>query len=119
MTSYFLVPFFLDQPYLNNSVFHHMTSHDSHGHSAMLRGLVVGDLFDLCRLPALTSLLALGFEICLFRCRNERYLIPITAFLMCLMLYFGRATWGGLMDLLPLSREIHMNRFVGVPLPPG
>ena len=29
------------------------------------------------------------------------------------MLYFGRATWGGLMDLLPLSREIHINRFVG------
>jgi len=29
------------------------------------------------------------------------------------MLYFGRATWGSLMDVLPLSREIHMNRFVG------
>jgi hypothetical protein len=113
VTSYFLVPFFLDRSYLNNSVFHHITRHDSYGISAVLRGLAVGHLFDFGRLPALTYLAALGFGICLFRWRNERYLIPVAIFLMWLMLYFGRATWGGLMDLLPLSREIHMNRFVG------
>ena len=45
VTSYFLIPFFLDRPYLNNSVFHHITRHDSYGHSAVLRGLVVGHLY--------------------------------------------------------------------------
>ena len=45
VASYFLVPFFLDRPYLNNSVFHHITGHDSYGHSAVLRGLVVGHLY--------------------------------------------------------------------------
>ncbi|MBQ10613.1 MAG: hypothetical protein CMJ45_03585 [Planctomyces sp.] len=113
VTSYFLVPLFLDRPYLNNSVFHHITRLDSYGYAAVLRGPAVGHLFDFGRLPALTFLVAIGFGICLFRWRNERYLIPVAIFLMWLMLYFGRATWGGLMDLLPLSQEIHMNRFVG------
>ena len=113
VTSYFLVPFFLDRPYLNNSVFHHPTRHDFYGYAAVLRGLVVGDLFDFGRIPSLTYLAAAGFGICLLRWRNERYLIPVAIFTLWLMLYFGRATWGSLMDVLPLSREIHMNRFVG------
>jgi len=113
LTSYFLVPFFLDRPYPNNSVFHHPTRHDSYGYAAVLRGLVVGDLFDFGRIPSLTYLAAAGFGICLLRWRNERYLIPVAIFTLWLMLYFGRATWGSLMDVLPLSREIHMNRFVG------
>ena len=113
VTSYFLVPFFLDRPYLNNSVFHHPTRHDFYGYAAVLRGLVVGDLFDFGRIPSLTYLAAAGFGICLLRWRNERYLIPVAIFTLWLMLYFGRATWGRLMDVLPLSREIHMNRFVG------
>jgi len=79
----------------------------------VLRGLVVGHLFDFGRIPSLTYLAAVGFGICLLRWRNERYLIPIAIFTLWLMLYFGRATWGSLMDVLPLSREIHMNRFVG------
>ena len=113
VTSYFLVPVFLDQPYLNNSIFHHVTRHDSYGHSAVLRGLAVGHLFDFGRIPSLTYLAAVGFAICVFRRNHDRYLIPVSIFVLWLLLYFGRATWGGLMDLLPLSREIHMNRFVG------
>ena len=81
--------------------------------AAVIRGLVVGDLFDFGRIPSLTYLAAVGFGICLLRWRNERYLIPVAIFTLWLMLYFGRATWGNLMDVLPLSREIHMNRFVG------
>ena len=72
----------------------------------------MGDLFDFGRIPSLTYLAAVGFGICLLRWRNERYLIPVAIFTLWLMLYFGRATWGSLMDVLPLSREIHMNRFV-------
>ena len=45
VTSYFLIPFLLARPYLNNSVFHHIIRHDSYGHSAVLRGLVVGHLY--------------------------------------------------------------------------
>jgi hypothetical protein len=113
VTSYFLVPFFLDRPYLNNSIFHHPTRHDSYGASAVLRGLAVGHLFDFGRLLSLTYLLAGGFVVCLLRWRQERYLIPVAIFLLWLLLYFGRATWGSFIDLLPMSGAIHMNRFVG------
>ena len=73
----------------------------------------MGHLFDFGRIPALTYLAAVGLGICLLRWRNERYLIPVAIFSLWLLLYFGRATWGSLIDLLPMSRDIHMNRFVG------
>jgi len=112
-TSYFLVPFFLDWPYLNKSIWLDSKLYDSYGHAAVLRGLVLGHLFDFGRFPSLTYLVAVGFVICLVRRRNERYLIPVAIFLLWLILYFGRATWGGLIDLLPMSRDIHINRFIG------
>jgi len=113
VTSYFLVPFFLDRPYLNNGIWHAPTTHGSYGHSAVLRALVVGDLFDFDRFSSLTYLVAVGFVICLLRWRKERYLIPVAIFSLWLLLFFGRSTWGGLIDVLPLSRDIHMNRFSG------
>lgn len=113
VTSYFLVPLFLDRQYLNSSVWFVPTQLDSYGHSMVLRGLVVGDLFDFDRFSSLTYLVAVGFVICLRRWRNERYLIPVAIFSFWLLLYFGRSTWGGLIDLLPLSSDIHMKRFIG------
>jgi len=113
-TSYFLVPLFLDLDYFNRSVWTDPRKYDSYGHSALLSSLVSGHLFDgLDRIPSLTYLVFIGFVICLIRWRNERYLIPVAIFLLWLMLYFGRATWGGLIDLLPMSRDIHMHRFIG------
>ena len=112
VTSYFLVPLYLDRQYLNLSVWDNPILYDSYGHSAVLRGLVQGDLFDFGRLSSLTILVFSGLAICLFRWREERYLIPVGIFLLWLMLYFGRATWGPLVNLLPVSRDLHMHRFI-------
>ena len=112
VTSYFLVPLFLDLDYLNETVWDNPTRYNSYGHSAVLRGLVQGNLFDFRRFPSLTILVFVGFVICLYRWREERYLIPVGIFLLWLMLYFGRATWGPLIDLLPMSRYLHMHRFI-------
>ncbi|MCI0780356.1 MAG: YfhO family protein [Chloroflexi bacterium] len=113
VTSYFLVPIFLDLPYLNRSIWHTPTKYDSYGYSLVLRGLAVGDLFDFNRFSSLTYLVAVGFVICLLRWRNERYRMPVAIFSFWLLLFFGRTTWGGLIDLLPMSRDIHMSRFIG------
>lgn len=113
VTSYFLVPFFLDRAYLNNSVWTDPAKYASYGHSAVLSGLVNGHLFDFRRFPSLTILVFVGLVICLIRWRNERYLIPISIFSLWILLYFGRATWGPLMDVLPLGRYLHMHRFIG------
>ena len=85
VTSYFLVPLYLDRQYLNLSVWDNPILYDSYGHSAVLRGLVQGDLFDFGRLSSLTILVFAGLAICLFRWREERYLIPAGIFLLWLM----------------------------------
>ena len=73
-----------------------------------------GHLFDgFNRISVLSFLAAVGFAVCLLRWRTERYLVSIALFLLWMLLYFGRPTWGGLADLLPMSRDIHMNRFIG------
>ena len=110
--SYFLVPTFLDRTFLNNSVFLDTVQYDSYGHSEVLQGVVKGNLFDFNRFPSLTILLALGFAVCLYRWRETRYLMPVVIFAFWLILYFGRATWGPFIDVLPMSRFLHMHRFI-------
>jgi len=113
VTSYFLVPLFLNLDFFNRSIWIEPGKFDSWGHSAVLSGLVSGDLFDFDRFSSLTYLVFAGLVICLFRWREERYLIPVVIFLLWLLLYFGRSTWGPLIDLLPMSRYLHMHRFIG------
>ena len=114
VTSYFLVPLFLDLDYFNRSIWTDPRKYDSYGHSVLLSSLVGGRLFDgLDRIPSLTYLAAVGFVISLLRWRDERYRIPVAIFVLWMMLYFGRETWGSLIDLLPMSRDIHMHRFIG------
>jgi len=67
VTSYFLVPFFLDRPYLNVSVWDTPTRYDSFGLVWVLSSLATGDLFDSGRFPSLTILVGIGFLICLLR----------------------------------------------------
>ena len=113
VTSYFLVPLVLNLDYFNRSIWDESTKFDSWGHSAVLSGLVNGDLFDFGRLPSLTYLAFVGLVICLFRWREERYLVPVAIFLLWLLLYFGRSTWGPSIDVLPMMRYLHMHRFIG------
>ena len=113
VASYFLVPFFLDLRFFNSSDLIDPRNYDSHGHSAVLRGLFNGDLFDFGRFPSLTILVFVGFVVCLLRGRRELYLIPLAIFLVWLLLYFGRPTWGNLTNVLPLSQNILMFRFIG------
>lgn len=112
VTSYFLVPFLLDLPYVNDSGLLNPNFKDSFGHSVVLQTLFEGDLFDFNRFPSLTILVIAGLGVCLLRWREERYLIPVAIFLLWLLLYFGRTTWGPLMDLLPFSSYLHLHRFI-------
>jgi len=113
VTSYFLVPFFLDLRFLNSSVLIDPLLYNSHGHSVVLNGLIEGNLFDFDRFPSLTILGFVGFGICLFRWRKKSFLIPVVVFLLWLLLFFGRPTWGSLLNLLPMSQDILMYRFIG------
>lgn len=113
VTMYFTIPFFIDHEYFGvNAVNTNPTSINSFGHQVVLEALVKGNLFDLNRFPSFTILVFAGMASCI-RYRNKtHYLIPLAVFLLWLLLFFGRPTWGPVIGLLPLSQDIHMHRFI-------
>jgi hypothetical protein len=114
VAAYFLVPFFLDRPYLNRSVWEDPGKYDAYGWPWTLRALVSGELLDAGRFPSLTLLAAVGLVACLVRWRrDERYRLIIAFFCFWLLLYFGRPTWGVLLDLLPMGGDLHLHRLIG------
>jgi hypothetical protein len=111
-TSYFLFPLMLDSAYLNRSVWDAQWKYDSFGHAWVLGTLAQGDLFDAGRFPSLTLLAAVGLATCVWRCRDVRYRVPVGLFVLWLLLFFGRPTWGSLLDITPLSRDLYFHRLI-------
>lgn len=113
VTLYFVVPFMLDREHFGLAVENtDQLVSGSLGHQAILEALVKGNLFDLGRFPSFSILVFAGIVSCIFYRRTNHYLVPIAFFLLWLLLFFGRSTWGPVMDLLPLSQNIHLHRFV-------
>jgi hypothetical protein len=112
VTSYFIVPFLLDGSYLNRSVWEIAGKYDSYGYEWVLGTLIKGDLFDFDRLPVVTILAAVGLAVCLRQWREERFRIPVAIFVVFLLIYFGRPTWGPLLNLLPMGQNLHLHRFI-------
>ncbi len=113
VTMYFLVPFLLDHEHFSAAENRALLALDSYGYQVILQTLVSGDLFDLGRFPSFSILIFAGIAICIFSLREVRYLVPLAIFSIWLLLFFGRSTWGSAMDLLPLSQDVYMHRFIG------
>ncbi len=113
VTAYFVVPLWLDGAYNNHSVWELQEKFDSFGAGPILGKLFTGELLDFGRFPSMTILLALGAAACLWRIREERYRLPIALFVFWLVFYFGRPTWGPLLDLLPLGKDVPLHRLIG------
>lgn len=119
-TSYFLVPFFLDRHVMNRSVWEATHKYDAYGLVWTVRALTSGDLLDgsrQLRWPVLTVLLAVGLVLFVLPrtwrvpfSRARRALVLLFGF--WLLLFFGRAFWGGLVALLPLSNDLHFHRLI-------
>lgn len=112
VTAYFWLPYGLDRAYMNRSVWEEAVKYNSYGHTWILPALARGELFDFGRQPVLTGLAGLGLLVCLGRWRQLRYRLPVALALLWLLLYFGRPTWGPLLELLPFSRDLHFHRLV-------
>lgn len=113
LTSYFLVPYLMDRAFMNRSVWEEAGKYDAYGYEWTLGALMRGDLFDFDRFPSLTLLAGAGLLACLWRWREERYRLPLVLSIAWLLLYFGRPTWGVLLDLLPFSGDLHVHRLIG------
>jgi len=112
VTAFFLLPYLIDRPYMNRSVWENQGKYDAYGYAWTLTALVRGELLDFGRFPSLTILAGLGLLISLWRWRDERYRIPVVFSMVWLLLYFGRSTWGVLLNLLPLSQDMHFHRLI-------
>ncbi len=112
VAAYFLLPYLLDRTYMNRSVWEEQGKYDAYGYTWTLDALIRGELFDYGRFPSLTILAGIGLLVCLWRWRDEKYRIPVALFLVWLLLYFGRPTWGVLLNLLPLSQDLHFHRLI-------
>jgi hypothetical protein len=85
----------------------------------VLRQLVRGELFDFGRPPVLTALVLLGCAWAAVRTalhargrlrqpESERFLLA--ALVLFFLLYFGRPTWGKVLDWFPLGSGFHWSR---------
>lgn len=109
LLGYWIVPIFLNGNYHNISFWDPIWKFNSYGTKEVLTRLFNGDLFDFGRFPVLTILVFIGFFASLL---SPTYFPFALLFGAMVALYFGRATWGGLIDLIPGMREFHLSRFI-------
>lgn len=105
LLGYWILPILLHGNYHNISFWDPVWKFDSYGAIPTLTRLFNGELFDFGRLPILTILIFLG----LFSIDHWPFSI---LFIFWLLMYFGRTTWGGLIDLVPGMADFHLSRFI-------
>ena len=96
-----------------NEVLHGTGLVNGYGAGQVLRWLATGQLLDHGRIPVLTAIAAVGLGVACLRWRADpgsRALIVVLA--VCLLLSFGRATFGSLTDVIPGSGDIFFRRFM-------
>jgi Gpi18-like mannosyltransferase len=114
VASWVLVPLIGDTKFSNQSAYYKGTFfNDSYGARKVLGWLVHGQLFDAGRFPVITLLALLGAVMCVVGARRDpRGRALLGAFVLGLFLFFGRPTWGRLLDLLPGFGDVQIHRFL-------
>lgn len=134
---YWIIPTFLSNDYHNVSFWDPIWKFNSFGWKEILIRLFNGDLLDFGRFPVLTVLAFVGAFLPVFirggakngkngqtavvksddtavpsRDSSESLFAFSLLFVFWILLYFGRTTWKGLIDLIPSMSEFHMSRFI-------
>jgi len=84
-----------------------------YGAARVLGWLASGQLLDHGRIPVITAFAAVGLVLAFMRWRDDptgRALVVVLG--GCLLLSFGRTTFGSLVDLIPGSADIFFRRFM-------
>lgn len=91
---------------------------NSYGARKVLGWLVSGQLYDHGRFPVVTILVGIGLIVCLARfAKDERARVVVGLWVLSLLLFFGRPTFGPVLNLLPGNSDLFFPRFiVGVQL---
>jgi hypothetical protein len=109
-----IVPLIAQRPWAaTNEILHGTGLVNGYGAGRVLGWLVCGQLLDHGRFPVVTLFAAIGLALACARCRkdaNARALLVVLA--VCLLLSFGRATFGALVDVIPGAGDIFFRRFM-------
>jgi hypothetical protein len=108
--AYWIIPMLLKTNYHMISFWDPIWKFDSYGWGEAVKQMWSGEIFDWLRpFPLLTIIILIGFFVLL----NSSRLYPFAfVFAMTFFLYFGRTTWGGLIDLIPGMKDFHLHRWV-------
>ncbi|KKR88289.1 MAG: hypothetical protein UU37_C0007G0006 [Candidatus Gottesmanbacteria bacterium GW2011_GWA2_41_12] len=110
LLSYWIIPFFLGSRYHLISFWDPPWKFNSYGYYEVVKQLQNGQIFDFGRsIPILTILVLIGF-FALFK--SKKYFAFSLLFPFWFLLFFGRTTWGGLIDLIPGMKDFHLHRFI-------
>ena len=86
---------------------------NGYGAKRILSWLFTGDIFDAGRIPVVTVLVLIGLVVSIVRWRVDplgRALVIM--FTACMLLAFGRTTFGGLIGVIPGSSDLFFRRFL-------
>ncbi|MEO7683725.1 MAG: DUF6541 family protein [Gemmatimonadaceae bacterium] len=114
VAAWVLVPLLGDMKYSARSEYYTGTIfNDSYGASKVLSWLFTGGLFDFGRFPVVTLIVAVGAVLCIARARDDvRARALLGAFVLSLLLFFGRPTFGRVLDFLPGFGDMQIHRFI-------
>ena len=115
IAAWVLVPLIGDTKFTARTEYYQGTIfNDSFGAKKILGWLFTGQIFDGKRsFPVITLLFFVGVVVCALRARVDlRARALLGAFTLSLLLFFGRRTWGGLIDLLPGFKDVQIHRFI-------
>lgn len=112
---YWLVPFLKESDYHAVSFWDPAWKWSSYGFKEAISYLLSGEIFDFMRpVPLFSIFCAFGFfQVLIIKKRQLNY-PRFLAFLFpfWFLLFWGRSTWGELIDLLPGMKEFHQHRFI-------
>ena len=110
LLAWFVVPLVLASGTVNHSRWEDVAKWDSYGAPTILRELASGRLLDGGRAPLLSLLVLVGAVAAVLGWRD---VVPRRLLAMAgtwLALFFGRATWGHLLLLAGMPRDMHLHR---------
>lgn len=96
-----------------NEVLRHSPFVNGYGAGRILSWFVSGQMLDAGRVPVVTVFAAIGLAVACYRCRkDETSRALLVLFSGCLILSFGRASLGSVVDIIPGSQDLFFRRFM-------
>jgi hypothetical protein len=123
VSAFVLLPALSDSSFVNHSRWEPDWKWDSFGAIEVTRLLIRGQLMDFGRLPVLSVIVLLGAVVCVWQSRGTgseadgyapkaTYRTLLWTGILCLVLFFGRPTWGGFYTLFG-TQDIQLHRLLG------